>query len=181
MAASGQIAIIGFKGCGKSTIGRMLAEKLDLAFQDTDEILENMYQRKTGDALSFREIYVRHGRGYFEELEAEAVGQALGGEGKVISFGGGSLITVDAKSMDVGRTKFVYLTAQANVLFDRIVAQGIPAFFSTNDPRASFEQLLEKRRPIYEKYATITIDNSYTSPEDTVRELEAELKSKGLI
>jgi shikimate kinase len=181
MGGNRQIAIIGFKGCGKSTAGKLLAAKLGRPFSDTDDILRDIYKEKTGEPLSFREIYVKGGRRNFEDLETEAIKTALGGEGKVISFGGGSLMTMDGKGLDAGRTVFVYLTASPDVLFDRIVANGVPAFFSSNDPRGSFTQLLEKRRPVYEKYATITVDNSYASPEDTVEEMARELLEKGII
>lgn len=181
MGGKRQLAIIGFKGCGKSTVGHMLAEKTGRPFQDTDQILESLYLKKNGEKLGFREIYIRHGRGYFEDLETEAVGEAMNGEAKVISFGGGSLMTMDARGLSTGDAILIYLTAEPGVLFDRIVAQGIPAFFTTADPRQSFEQLLEKRRPIYEKYADITVDNSYSSPEQTVEEVMEALKEKSLI
>jgi len=176
-----QIAVIGFKGCGKSTAGKLLAARLGRPFTDTDEILEAIYKEKTGQALSFREIYVKNGRAHFEELETEAIRRALDGEGRVISFGGGSLMTMDAKGIDAGGAAFVYLTASPNVLFDRIIANGIPAFFSSVNPRDSFNQLLEKRRPIYERYATITVDNSFLSPEDTAGEMARELREKGIV
>jgi len=176
-----QIAIIGFKGCGKSTAGKLLAARLGRPFTDTDDILEEIYKEKSGQALSFREIYVKHGRAYFEDLETEAIRRALDGEGRVISFGGGSLMTMDAKGIGVNDTVFIYLTASPDVLFDRIIANGIPAFFSSANPRDSFNQLLEKRRPIYERYATITVDNSFFSPEDTAGEMARELKEKGIM
>lgn len=175
-----QIAIIGFKSSGKSTVGRILAKKLGRPFQDTDEILESLYEKKEGKRLTFREIYVRHGRGYFENLEEEAIREAFNGEGKVISFGGGSITTADAKGLKLDNAIFIYLTASPDVLFNRIVANGIPAFFTTEDPRSSFDSLLEKRRPIYEKYADITVDSSYYSAEDTVEIALKELKEKGV-
>jgi len=181
MGGDRQIAIIGFKGCGKSTIGQMLAEKLGRSFTDTDEILELLYLKKKGEQLGFREIFVRHGRGFFEDLEMDAIREAMNGSGKVISFGGGSMITMDSRNASFENLIFVYLTAEPGILFDRIIALGIPAFFSSNDPRQSFEQLLEKRRPIYEKYANVTVDNSYISPEETVDDVIQELKGKGLI
>ena len=181
MGGKKQLAIIGFKGCGKSTVGHLLAEKMGRPFQDTDQILENLYMKKNGEKIGFREIYVRHGRDFFEELETEAVEEAMDGEPKVISFGGGSLMTMAARGLTTGDAILVYLTAEPGVLFDRIVAQGIPAFFSTADPRQSFEQLLEKRRPIYEKYADITVDNSYSSPEQTAEEVMEALKENSLI
>ncbi|MDH5755170.1 MAG: hypothetical protein OEZ55_00690 [Nitrospinota bacterium] len=181
MGDNRQIAIIGFKGCGKSTVGKMLAKKLGRQFQDTDDILEELYLAKNGEKLGFREIYVRHGRGVFENLEIEALNKALEGEDKVISFGGGALMTMDSRGIEAQNAIMVYLTAESGVLFDRIIALGIPAFFTTTDPRDSFEQLLEKRRPIYERYANITIDNSYISPEQTVDEVIEALKEKSLI
>ncbi|MDH5638227.1 MAG: shikimate kinase, partial [Nitrospinota bacterium] len=87
MGGKKQLAIIGFKGCGKSTVGHLLAEKMGRPFQDTDQILENLYMKKNGEKIGFREIYVRHGRDFFEELETEAVEEAMDGEPKVISFG----------------------------------------------------------------------------------------------
>ncbi len=176
MTAAGPIILIGFKGCGKSKIGGKLAAKLGLEFIDTDQLIESLHRERMKQDLDFRGIYSEHGRVYFETLELEAVRCALGKTGCVISFGGGAMIRADESGLKMDNATFVYITVEVDILYDRIVRNGIPAFFDRENPRVSFNGLLLKRTPVYEKYADITVDNTGKPPEKVVDEIVERLK-----
>src|SRR5688572_28525809 len=144
-------------GAGKTTVGRLLAEKLGLSFNDTDQAIE----RERGRPVA--EIFEQEGEATFRTLERAAVARALeGGEG-VVSIGGGAIkdpITYAALGwhtvilLDVG-----YPEAMRRVGHD----PGRPLLHFA-DPKA----LYEERKPIYERIATHVIDTSGLSPDEVM-------------
>lgn len=173
------IILVGFKGCGKSKIGKTLAKRLNLDFFDTDSMIEDLHRERRNQDLDFRGIYLEHGHEYFDSLELEAIRSAVKKTACVISFGGGSLIKADESGLPMGNATFVYITVEDEVLFDRIVRNGIPAFFDKENPRVSFNGLMIKRTPVYEKHADITVDNTGKPPDKVVDEIVERLKAKG--
>lgn len=176
MNSKGPIVIIGFKGCGKSLLGRLLAKRLGLEFTDTDSLVESLYLSREGEKLSFRDIFKKRGKEYFRKLEREALLMAAKKTGRVVSFGGGSLDEIEGGSDNFNNATFVYLSVQKDVLFERILKNGIPAFFDREAPKDYFEKLFAKREPLYKKFANITVDNTDKKPDRVVQDIIAELK-----
>jgi len=171
MRIQGPIVVIGFKGSGKSLIGEKLAGRLGLRFVDSDSLIETIYKDREGEALSFREIYRKLGRERFMEMEREAVAAALSEKDRVISLGGGTLMNTGGIDMKESGATFVYLTVDKDTLFERILTGGTPAFVDKDDPRRSLAEYYEKRLPVYEKYADITVDNTNRTPDEVVDEI----------
>jgi len=171
MKHPGPIILIGFKGCGKSTIGRALAKKLGREFLDTDTMIEDLHRERMQQELDFRGIYLEHGHEYFDSLEMEALRHAFELTGAVISFGGGAAMKLASAGTHTEDAVFVYITVAPDVLYERIMRGGMPAFFDKRNPRASFDKLLEKRKTVYEDYATVTVDNSGDDPDTAVAEI----------
>lgn len=168
MKTVGPIIMIGFKGAGKSLIGRALAKRLGMEYSDTDAIIEGLYEIFEERKLTCREIHQQRGAEHFRKLEAEAIKEALSSKYSVISFGGGAVITMDKAGIGAEGAVFVHLDVDKEELFRRIMKDGVPAFFDKADPRASFEKLYAERNPVYRRYATITADNTKLAPEDVV-------------
>lgn len=82
------LILIGFKGCGKTRVGRALARLLAWDFVDLDGLLERLYLSEQGEALGFREIYRKHGRDHFRDLEGRALRIALQWSQQVLALGG---------------------------------------------------------------------------------------------
>ena len=85
------IVLIGMKGCGKTTIGKLLAERLQIAFIDSDTEIEKMHRRNRGEAIAFREIFRRYGEKYFHALDTETlkhIAREAGNTGFVFACGG---------------------------------------------------------------------------------------------
>ena len=166
MAKRPMIVLIGFKGCGKTTVGRSLAKTIGGKFADTDEVVEDLYAEKNAERLSFREIYITEGRRRFIELEEEAVKRALVGDFAVVSLGGGTLENQEG-AIDLGGAIVVGLGVEKETLYKRITKEGVPAFFDAKNPRESFEAFFQKRAAEYSRFAEITVDNTSRAPEET--------------
>lgn len=157
---SQSIILIGPPGAGKSTIGKQLARNMNCSFTDTDEIIE----AKTGSTIS--QIFIDQGEPWFRELELEVVLKAITEIDGVLSLGGGAPLSQQAQDLLQGiSTPIVFLdvslaTAAPRVGFNR----DRPLLL--NNPRAAWQTLMEKRRPIYESVATHTVAVDGLSPKE---------------
>ncbi|MFP4436295.1 MAG: shikimate kinase [Chloroflexaceae bacterium] len=151
------IMLIGFKSCGKSTVGAALAERLALTFVDTDGLLEAKHTVQTGETRSFREIYRQQGADYFSSLERQVVADLAQLDGYVIATGGRTLLDHPLPDELRAGATIVYLDAPPEILMARISAGGIPAFLADGDFETNFRTLYQERRPRYEQLADITL------------------------
>ena len=142
------IVLIGMKHCGKSTQGRMLAEKMHRSFFDADSIIEEIYSEKYHRKLSCREIFQQHGEVFFRKLEADAVKRLMAHNDnqQIIAFGGGAVanpfLPENWRSLGV----VVYLTANPLVLYQRIEGRGLPPYLANeNDPYKKFLEINAER------------------------------------
>jgi shikimate kinase len=171
------IIIIGFKGCGKTLIGKILAGRLEKKFYDIDSIIESIYTEETKDHLPFREIYKKHGREYFRGLEKRVLDRMQKFKNCIISLGGGTLFVEDDVYKRLVDNIVIYLHVESDILYERIIKNGIPAFFDSADPRKSFDKLYAERLPTYRRLADIIVDNS-KEVENTVNIILEELSKK---
>lgn len=170
------LILIGFKGCGKTRIGSILARQLGWDFLDLDELLERLYLSEQGEALGFREIYRRHGKDHFRDLEGRALKIALQRGRQVLALGGGTL-TSNPDLLPLCQSHLLlYLAVEPAVLFERIMAGGLPAFFDPSDPKGSFEELYRQRAPLYESVARYTFDNTSREAEKVAEEIARHLE-----
>ncbi|HEV2292810.1 MAG TPA: shikimate kinase [Tepidisphaeraceae bacterium] len=163
------IVLIGYRGSGKSTIGRKLADRLWQPFVDTDELVV----RKAG-GKTIKEIFETGGEQQFRHLESEAVREVALLQEHVIALGGGALIREENRKLikDVG-LKVVYLRCEPQVLFQHI--QDDPETAKTRPPLTSLgggveeiRKLLAEREPIYRQAMTAELDVTHLTPEEAV-------------
>ncbi len=167
------VVLIGFKGSGKTTVGRALAQRLERPFVDLDQAIEHRYASSSGEPLAFRDIFRNLGAEAFRRLEAEVAGDLISTDGQVVSLGGGTPLISEPLRRQIAQSCVVYLKVEKEALFARIMDEGLPAFFDPGDPRASFEALLEEREPVYQALATITVETTDRAPDQVVEELLA--------
>lgn len=172
-----KVVLTGFKHCGKTFIGGLLAEKTGYSFLDIDSSIVENYRNAHGGRMGVREIYTTLGKAGFEKLEAEALARASQENRAVISLGGGSPINEAFYKGDFYNAVFVYLKVEPDVLFERIGKNGFPPFYDVGNPRKSFDKLFSERTPYYEKVADITVDNSNRHPEEVVSEILGKIGS----
>lgn len=178
--------LCGIKHCGKTTHGKRLAAKLGYAFIDTDDALSAAYEGKTGNALTPRQIYTRHGEDYFRKLEAEAVSTLAepGRCGRVIALGGG----VPANPyLDVALLRHlgvcVYLKIDPGIAYARVAAGGLPPFLQAEpDPYRKFLEIGAARDVFYTACADLIFDIDADESADAVfSKLCKVLSAKGML
>jgi len=157
------ILVSGIKHCGKSTLGRRLASELGLAFHDLDDLVVELCRENRGgpEAIAWepREIYRRLGKSGFQELEIRALERLRGrDENYVLALGGGTPDNPDARRVLSGLGIMVYLYEEADILFERIAARGIPPFLDEKAPLESFLELFQRRDALYRSSADLVIE-----------------------
>jgi len=169
------VVLFGFKGCGKTFVGRALAARLGLAFVDTDKVLEEAYFESKGKRLSFREIAKKHGMTFFRLLEKRAVQKAAILDEKVIACGGGTPLSPGNVAALKRNGRLVLLTLAKETLLERILAEGMPAFFDEKNPNASFEKIFNERARYFEEIADLKIDCDGKSSMQVMEEIVEKL------
>ena len=144
------IVLTGMPACGKSTIGRVLAEKLDRELIDTDKMIESKMK------MPISKIFESHGETYFRNLETEAIKEASKKCGVVIATGGGSIL----KEENINALK-----QNGKIFFiDRDVNKLVP---TSSRPTALNKEAImkrfEERYEIYNSTADVVIENNSTS------------------
>jgi shikimate kinase len=174
-----RIIFIGMKGCGKTTLGSLLAERLQIAFIDADTEIEKMHKQECGETISFREIFRKYGAAYFHALDTRTlkhIANEFGNTDFVFACGGRTPLQEENQEILVGLGTIIFLYIEKAVLLKRILPQGIPAFFRyQDDPEKSLDELFKERLPIYRKLADITIDVSEGTSEDFIDTIMTEL------
>jgi len=148
------LALVGFMGVGKSTVGHQLAEELGFEFVDTDELIE----QRTGMKIS--DIFAHAGEAAFRKLESQLIDEMADWSGKVIATGGGMV----AQPGNLDRLKrhalVVCLWADAGTIHQRTRHQTHRPILQTDDPEARIRELLAAREPFY-KQADILISTEF--------------------
>jgi shikimate kinase len=157
------LVLIGFMGCGKSSVGRRLSGLTGHRFLDTDELIMQ------ADGRSIPEIFSRSGEDYFRNLEQRSLENLVGVCGIVLSTGGG-LVLRPANRETLKRIGVVaWLDAGPDVLFERAMRSGKRPLLQTEDPRKTFDELLAVRREFYEITADFRIDSSRLSHDEAAQ------------
>ena len=153
-ASRGGIVLIGPMGAGKSSVARALAHRTGLRWVDTDRMVSQLV------GLSIAEIFETHGESHFRDLETRAI-RSIASLGPVIAAtGGGVVIRPENVEMLRSLGRVVWLTAGADVLFERVSRTRKRPLLETADPRTTLTELLEARKPFYTACAHCKIDTS---------------------
>jgi shikimate kinase len=139
------IILIGYRGSGKSTIGRMLAKKLSMEFADSDRLIEN----STGKSIE--RIFSEEGEPAFRKYEEQEIRKLSGFDNHVISLGGGAVLNEKNVASFRGNSVIIYLEASPETLYERTKRSSRPRLTGEQSLYSEIEVLLEKRRPLYEK------------------------------
>lgn len=162
---SPRVILVGAPGSGKSTVGPLLADRLGVRFRDTDADIE------AAAGMPISEIFVEKGEAYFRDLEAEAVRTAVATHDGVLSLGGGAVVREENRLVLSGQ-RVAYLEVDLAEAARRVGLNTARPLLLGN-VRGQLGQLLDRRRPLYEQVATITV-STVGRPAEQVAELIAE-------
>lgn len=158
------IILIGMPGCGKSTIGEILAKRMKCSFMDLDVAIEE----KSGKTI--KEIFASEGEFEFRQIETE-VFQNVVGEGRVIATGGGVVTIPENKEIASGGI-IVFLNRPLEILLKTIDTSQRPLLTSG---RERLKTLYQERYKLYCEWADIRIEN-VGDIEDVVEQIINEVK-----
>jgi len=163
---TGNIILIGFMGCGKSSIGRRLASRLGHSFLDSDELIIEAAEGK-----SITDLFAEEGEERFRERETHALQALLDATSIVLATGGGAVLRSGNREIlrKIGTT--IWLHADPEILFERATRNRKRPLLEVENPRTTFNSLLESRLPIYEAAADLRVDASGLSHEQTVESI----------
>ncbi|MBS3157845.1 shikimate kinase [Candidatus Woesearchaeota archaeon] len=165
------IALIGYRGTGKTTVSKLLADELGFKLLSTDALII-----EHADA-SIPEIVKKHGWEKFRAIEKEVISEIAEFDDCVFDCGGGIVenwknITVLKKNKS---TKIVLLSANIEVIAERIQSSDRPSLTSKSIVN-EIEEVLNKRRKLYEKAADVKIDTSKLTVQEVVKKIKKELR-----
>ena len=169
-----RLVLTGFMGAGKTTVGRLLAARLNWEFLDLDAYIESR------SGLSVPSIFSIHGEAHFRQLESMALASALGRSRLVLALGGGApeVLTNRLLLEQTPATSTIFLDAPFSALFDRCMMQALNPGTTDRpilaDP-ATAEARFLVRQPIYRLLARLTLDTASLTPEQTVAAILARL------
>ncbi len=173
-----RIALIGLRGTGKTTVGRLVAEGLGWLFVDVDEVIEGWVGKSVAD------LFRDEGEQGFRDRETIALMELCNGPGlRVVATGGGAVLRPGNRKLLSHCRLVAWLTAPPAVLWERLQADPATAARRPNltaaGGRAEVEALLATRQPLYRETATHTFDTSGQSPADVAAAILREWHRSG--
>lgn len=159
------VVLVGPPGSGKSTIGRLVAQRRGVEFRDTDADVEARAGRSIAD------IFIDDGEPRFREMERDAVRIALAEHDGVLSLGGGAVVDPASRALLHGQ-RVVFLDVGLADAAERVGLNRSRPLLAVN-PRAELKRMLTERRPFYEEVATDVVDTGARTPEDVAADIDA--------
>ncbi len=162
------IVLFGFMGCGKTTVGALLAQKAGLSLLDTDQYLEQKYGRR------IPEIFAQDGEEAFRRMEREVCADLAGQKDLVLCCGGGTVLAEENARVLAQSGVMVFLDAPFAVCYGRIRQSDRPLV--RQNSREQLREIFARRRPVYLSRAQLTADAA-APPEQAAQEIILAMQS----
>ncbi|MCX7255812.1 MAG: shikimate kinase [Polaromonas sp.] len=172
---SSQIILIGLPGSGKSTVGRQLARRLQLAFLDSDHVIEERL------GCSIRDYFEREGEASFRDVEEAVIDELTLRAGGVLSTGGGSVLRPANRQHLRERGYVVYLRSSPEELFRRLRNDVNRPLLQVADPLGRLRDLYVQRDPLYRETAHFIIETGRPSVSTLVNMIGMQLELSGIV
>ena len=165
MEANINIFLIGFMGCGKSTMARMLSERLQMSLIEMDETIE------AEAGMSINQIFETYGEQHFRDLESQFILRIMEQGGAVVSCGGGAILRPENVENMKKNGKVIYLAATPETIYKRVRHSTNRPLLNGNMNVEHITTLMNQRIARYEFAADITIYVDGKEKKDNLEEL----------
>lgn len=167
-----KIVLIGYRGSGKTTLGKYLASVLSFPFIDTDHLIESKAQ------MTISTIFQTEGESGFRLRESVALQEAYLLDNVVIATGGGIILLPQNRLLIRKADLVVYLTAPSHILLERIRNDNHRPPLTSLPLEEEISAMLKQRIPLYEEIADITIDTYHMSLEEATKQILEKVKKE---
>ncbi|MFN3531838.1 MAG: shikimate kinase [Candidatus Brocadia sp.] len=169
------IILIGFRGTGKTTIGKIIAQRLGKEFIDADEYLEQKHGK------TIKDIFAEGGEKLFREIEVQIIAELCLLDNRVIATGGGAILREENVRKLKENGVIIFLDADVDTIYKRIhedtqTQQRRPSLTNLSK-HEEIEYLLAYRRPLYDRVADFVINTASLSRNDTANKIIAFIKN----
>lgn len=146
------LVLVGLMGCGKTSVGRKLAQRLGLPFVDADEEIERAANK------SIAEIFAEHGEPYFRDGERRVIARLLRSGPQVLATGGGAYMNEITRAAVCDAGISIWLKAELPLLMKRVSKRANRPLLKSSDPEATMRRFIEVRYPVY-ALADVTVES----------------------
>ena len=164
-----KISLTGMMGSGKTSIGKILAKKLNLPFYDSDKCIENKID------LKISEVFSTYGESWFREQEEKICNDILQKEKFVLALGGGAITNKLIRDNIVKNSLLVYLKTDENILFERLKNDKSRPLLKGTNLKKQINSILKDREKLYSE-SDIIIENNVNDIEAVVEEIISLIK-----
>lgn len=169
------IFLVGPMGSGKSTVGRILAEKLHYQFLDSDHVIEE----RTGTTIPT--IFDIEGEAGFRDREQAVIEELTQLPETVLATGGGAVLRPENRRVLGARGFVVYLKSPVHALVQRTRMDRNRPLLQTDDPEAVLRKIVEEREPLYLEVADMVVETEYASVHRVVKQIMERLEEEQII
>ncbi len=155
------IILVGLMGAGKTSVGRKLAEKMEMTFIDADEKIVE------AAGCSIEDIFELYGEEAFRDVEERVIQRLLEEGPAILATGGGAFMNPKTRTLIVEKGVSVWLRVELDVLVKRTRRRGGRPLLKTQDPKAVLKKLMDERYPVYAE-ADIVVDSKDEGTDVTV-------------
>ncbi len=170
-----RLVLVGLPGCGKTTVGRQLARRLGLPFNDSDQLIE---QRR---GCSIADFFAREGEEAFRDVEESVILELTQGGPGVLATGGGAVLRPANRQRLRDAGQVLYLRSSPEELFKRLRHDRNRPLLQVADPMAKLRSLYEERDPLYRETAHFVIETGRPSVPTLVNKITMQLELAGRI
>ncbi len=169
----GNVILIGFMGCGKSTVGLRLSYRLRRTIIDTDREIEKEEHR------TISEIFAADGEAYFRDRETAILRKLRqSANNQIISVGGGLPVRKENRALLHELGQVFYLRAEGGTIYERVKDDKTRPLLQVDDPLKKIETLIEERDPCYRESADVVITVDGKSFSQILDEIEAHVNER---
>ena len=170
-----RLSLVGMPGCGKTTVGRHLARQLNLAFADSDQVIESRI------GMPIRDFFAQEGEDRFREIEQAVIDELTQRDDQVLATGGGAVLRPSNRDALHSRTHVLYLRASAEELARRLRHDTQRPLLQVADPLQRLRELFRERDPLYRRTAHFVIEAARPSVPALMNMALMQLEVAGLV